>query len=428
MLDASEAAEEIIDDGDAPMDSDDSDDDGDEHAGEDKIEIDLVNHSAAYFDVHTDSVYALARHPTDQTLFVSGAGDDKGYLWKVVPESMTEPLHTEVVAELTGHSDTVISVGFLKPDGKWLFTAGMDGQVRVYRVKDDVYGAELKFEAKEVEEIVWAEPHPSQPMFVVGAVDGSCWVYNVDTDSSEVALVSSFHAHTMSCTAGAWTPSGRLICTVSEDGSLYVWDAATGQGEVGLTSRDQRFSIEGGLYAVAVHPAGTLVVVGGASGECKVVALPAAARLPGRKNPGGEAAGTIVASMAVHEEGVESLSFSMSPMLPLLASGGVDGKLVLYDASRNFAVRKTIDDAHDGAVVKVEFATRDSGADPSTLTTVGFDGRLKRWDVRTGSLIGTWRGHSEAILGFVQGPEGAVITAGDDNVCLLFDTNKVPEE
>lgn len=429
MLDPNEAAEEIIDDGDAHMSEDDDENDQVGGLDNEKVEIELVNDSKTYFDGHTDSVFSLGRHPTNHALYLTGGADDTAQLWKIVPETPENPLHTEQLQIIKGHSDSVVAAGFLKPDGNYAYTCGLDGKLRVYKAAGLEYT--LIFETKEVEEINWAEPHPSEPSLALGANDGTAWVYSVDED--QVVLRSTFHVHTASCTAGAWTPRGRHVATVSEDGSFYLWDASTGEGEVGLTSRDQRFNIEGGLYSIAIHPGGTVAVVGGATGECKVVSLPASARPPrpagAPKAPVGgveQQSGQIVASMSAHSEGVEALAFCQSPALPFMASGGIDGKVVIYDTTRGYAIRKSIDEAHEGAVVKLEFATRDSGSDPGVLTTVGIDGKLKRWDTRTGNLIGTWKGHTDGILGFVQAANGGVVSAGDDGVVLVFDTSSPP--
>ncbi len=71
MLDVSEAAEEIVDDGDAAMDSG-SEDDGE--GGEDEImeELQLQNDSSAHFDKHSDSIFCVAQHPTKPNIIATG--------------------------------------------------------------------------------------------------------------------------------------------------------------------------------------------------------------------------------------------------------------------------------------------------------------------------------------------------------------------
>ena len=62
-----DALEEIIPDGDdAPMDSDDDND---------NEEILLENDSITYFDVHKDSVFAIAQHPLHPSLIATGGSE-----------------------------------------------------------------------------------------------------------------------------------------------------------------------------------------------------------------------------------------------------------------------------------------------------------------------------------------------------------------
>ncbi|KAI1112123.1 WD40-repeat-containing domain protein [Nemania sp. NC0429] len=481
MLDADDALEEIEDiEGDVAMDSDDDDE---------PVEIHIHNDSIAYLDAHKDSVFAIAQHPTQPTLIATGGsegdGDDapgKGYVFDtspvvgrpVLPQSYNadpsapqqkstelQPLFT-----LEGHTDSINALAFTLPRGEFLVSGGLDGRMRVYQLTIDAHNkASLAFvgEASEVPEINWLAPCPvpasSQSgvanTIALGASDGSVWVYSIDPsdESSPLSIVQSYFLHTESCTAGAWSPDGKFLATVSEDSSLLVWDVwgeaaakglahENGQTVVSLNASDQRFAVEGGLYSVAIDPKTSFVAAGGAGGAIKIVSLP---RLGADSNPapskqskakgkggdaGGSQGGTILADLHTQGDGIETLSFS--PNHPLLAAGSVDGSIVIYDTSRRFAVRRHIKEAHDEfSVVKVEFV-RDFG-DGWLLTSCGMDGVVRRWDVRGAagasieSKVKEWRGHrgdgeGGGVLGFVQGSTGErIVTAGDDGVVLVFE-------
>ncbi|CAF9919554.1 MAG: hypothetical protein HETSPECPRED_004033 [Heterodermia speciosa] len=487
LLDAAEAAEEVIPDQDHPMDSDDaSDTDSANPLDQDEEEIQLQNDSIAHFDAHRDSVFCIAQHPTIPNTIATGGGDDTTYIFSTNPssprllpksyESNPDPSSTRASlltsAKLTGHTDSVNALTYTLPDGKYLLSGGLDGQLRAYSTTDPSYP--LLAAAQEVPEInfVIPSPHPSYPNTIaLGASDGSVWVYTVDPPDSPLRILQAYYLHTASCTAGAWSPDGKLLATVSEDGSLYVWDpfgeaAAVGidaggaQAIVGLTASDQRFAVEGGLYSVAVAPSGAFVVVGGAEGMIRVVGLPrvggtGVSTTAGKKGAGSKSksgggrkagaangsgggsagqAGAVLASLQVQSEGVETLSFA-SPPLSLLGAGSLDGSIVLFDTAHNFAVRRHIREAHEEyAVVQVDFS-RENGQE-HLLTSCGLDGAVRRWDTRGGTaaagqgLVGEWRGHrgegeGGGVLGFVQGgKEGKIITAGDDGVVLVFGEDK----
>ena len=476
LLDPTEAAEEVPDILDYPMESD-PEDEGPE------TEIELQNDSSAHFDLHTDSIFTIAQHPLDPSIIATGGGDDTTYAFStdnfdhspLLPksyESNPEPgrASLEPLAKLTGHTDSVNALAFTLPNGEYLLSGGLDGHLRAYSTSDKSYA--LVAEAQELEKtdeinFISPCPHPSyRNTFAFGVSNGSVWVYTVDAADTEAPLqiIQTYFLHGMSCTAGAWTPDGKMLATVSEDGSFYVWDvfgeasaagiigSAGSQAVVGLTTEDQRFAVEGGLFSVAIAPGGAFAVVGGAGGMIKVVGLPRLGATPtsatqglkgggsknksggGRKAGGPEGAssgqaGQILASLQAQQDSVETLAFSASP-LTLLAAGSVDGSIALFDTAHRFAVRRHIREAHEEyAVVKIEFAPSPNG---HVLTSCGFDGVVRRWDTRGGTaasgqgLLQEWRGHrgegeKGGVLGFVQGGGRRIVTAGDDGVSLVFD-------
>jgi WD40 repeat protein len=482
MLDVSEADEEIEDDGDVPMDSDDEGEDDRER--DVQMEIQLQNDSIAHFDAHTDSIFCIAQHPVHPNIVATGGGDDVGYVFDVSLQQATngngkaEPQERESLKslmKLDGHTDSINAITFSEPKGQFVASAGLDGRLRVWQGVPD--GTKWKFlaESQEVQEISWlaANPSPAHPNVVaLGSNDGSVWVYQLSTEKgNELQVLQAYYLHTETCTAGSWSPDGSLLATVSEDSSLYVWDvfsdaAAQGltstsdsQTVVGLSGLDERFRVEGGLFSVAIAPTGAFVAVGGPEGHIRIVGLPRLAAVQPSTSSSGQGAkskaggnkqapvkggassagqtGQILASLQAGSDNVETLSFSSAP-LTLMAAGNVDGSITLFDTAHRFAIRRRIDDAHyddeaPQAVVKVDFV-RKEGSGGWLLTSVGYDGVLRRWDARGGTaaaakgLVGEWKGHrgggeGGGIMGFVQGGDaGRVITAGDDGVSLVFET------
>ena len=474
MVDADEG-EEVAPDEDAAMDS------GAESEDQQDSEIQLRNDSVAHFDAHTDSIFAIAQHPVYHNIIATGAGDDTGYVFSIpAPDSpqyskssSSEPRPSlESLATLSGHTDSPNALTFTLPNGEYLLSAGLDGQLRAFQdTSSSKTGTAWTFlaHAREVDEINWLAPcpDPNRPNIVaLGGSDGSVWIYKIDASdsSSPLVFVNSFFIHTAPCTAGAWTPDGTLLATVAEDGSFYVWDvfgdaAATGIVEppggntvVGLTVDDERFKVEGGLYSVAIAPNGAIAAVGGAEGQIRIIGLPrmisdanatasvkggagskskagGSKQAPGPK--GGDVsagqAGVILASIQAQSEGVETLSFSPNPQIPLLAAGSVDGSIAFFDTKSNFSLRKHLKGAHeDQAVIKVEFVGP-TGPQAWTLTSCGNDGVVRRWDARGGNnmttnqILSEYKGHrgggeGGGILGFVQGGGDGryIVSAGDE--------------
>ena len=460
LLAADDAAEEVVlEEDDQPMGDDEDGADDAEAAEQVMGEIELQNDSVAHFDKHTDSVFCLAQHPSIPSLIVSGGGDDCAYLFdsslndnsstspeRVLPASYealptpgSERKSIAPLEKLDGHTDTVNAVTFTRPSGEYILTAGLDGKLRAWSSSSGVPSYTYLAESSEVQEINWLSPcpSPSHPNAVaLGASDGSVWVYTLDVKdlASPLSIIQAFYLHTGSCTAGAWTPDGRLLATVSEDSSFFLYDvwgeaasagmtsntSGNGQAIISMTSSDQRFAVDGGLYSLAISPTGAIAAMGGADGQIRIVSLPQSTdhagfqqkKKPGTtmnntKKPSGTSTqpGTLLASLSAQTDSIESLSFSPMP-LTILASASVDGSIGLFDASHGFALRRLLRDAHDGfAVVQVEFfGSKDSGisgrstptssklAPTSTssmshlLTSAGMDGVVRRWDGRGAAI------------------------------------------
>ncbi|KAL9103174.1 MAG: hypothetical protein Q9163_001740 [Psora crenata] len=472
LLDASEAAEEIVEDDDDeqdhPMDSDPEE--------ETEEVMQLQNDSVAHFDRHKDSIYSIAQHPTNVSMIATGGGDDTTFVWSSDLPSRPLPASYETspsaereslqpMAKLSGHTDSINAITFTLPNGDYLLTGGLDGQLRAHVTQSDF---KLLASSQEVPEINFIRPcpNPQHPNTIaLGASDGSVWVYTIDASdhSTPLQVRQAYYLHTQTCTAGAWTPDGQMLATVSgcgdedgqEDGSFYLWDpfgaaAAAGitgragsssQAVVGLTMDDQRFAVEGGLYSVAIAPSGAFAVVGGAGGMIRVVGLPrlgagSTTGAPesvsgGAKNQSGGGgkkkkssgvvvpdtassgqAGQILASLQTQSDSIETLSFS-SPPLTLLAAGSVDGSIALFDHGHRFAVRRHIKDAHEGyAVIQVEFLSAESGKLHHVLTSCGNDGVVRRWDTRGGgttvaaAAAGAGGGGQPGLLGEWRGHRG----------------------
>lgn len=465
MLGEDEAEEEIPEDEDAPMDSDNEEEDQNETLEE----IQLQNDSIAHFDAHKDSIFAITQHPIHTQIIATGGGDNVGYIFDASAASPSQPgverASLRPAFRLDGHNESINAITFTQPRGEYLISGDLLGQIRVWRdTSRDKSGRVWQFvaEAQEVEEVNFLVPcpHPSYPNTVaLGASDGSVWVYTINADdaASPLTIVQAFYLHTDSCTAGAWTPDGKLLATVAEDGSFYVWDvfgeaAAAGVAEaqgsqsvVGLTATDERFKVDGGLFTVAISPNGTLAAVGGAEGHIRIVGLPrlgaetastgkggmgargktGGGKLAGASTGAGQA-GQILASLQTQGDSVETIAFAPPP-LTLMAAGSVDGSIALFDVAHRFTVRRHIKEAHEEeAVIKVEFVTGDASSGGWMLTSCGNDGVVRRWDTRGGTaaagqgFIREWRGHrgggeGGGVLSFAQGGGGShIITAGDE--------------
>src|SRR5262249_46174202 len=70
------------------------------------------------------------------------------------------------------------------------------------------------------------------------------------------AILRAYTAHSLRVMAVAWSPDGKLVASGSEDGSIQVWDAATGARVVSYMGHHDAVS------AVAWSPDGKYIASG----------------------------------------------------------------------------------------------------------------------------------------------------------------------
>ncbi|KAK4702953.1 ribosome assembly protein SQT1, partial [Phenoliferia sp. Uapishka_3] len=405
-----------------------SDDGGDEEDGEGRDGADDLldngyDDSKASFLGHdggSAAIFAVALHPLNPLLAVSGGEDDLAHLWRT-------DTGAEICA-LSGHTDSVTSVGF-SFDGEMLATGGMDGRVRVWRrVKgsEGFLSWEFLTNLEGPDEVNWLDWHPKGNLLLAGGADGTVWLWSLPTGNTLHVL----SGHIDSVTCGRFTPdglfslfiegyisnavlakSGKKIVTCSADSVLILWDPRTGEAVHKLLPADARFRLDGGINAVAINTAGTVAICGGAQGGLRAVNL---------------VQGTVLAQMAGHEDGssIEAVAFSEVPVsgaasVTVLVSVGTDGRVCTWEAN-NFKLRST--GLHEDAVTSIAFA-------PGTthFVTASADKTLKVWDYRRGSCEQTLLGHRDVIHSCAISRDGKLIVSGGDDCAKVFLTGEQAE-
>jgi len=386
-----------VDQGDEPMDE------GDDDAGSLGDEIVWEDNSIQHFTSHEGPVYTIAVHPT-APVAASGGGDDFGYIWDVTDG--------ETIAKLTGHSDSVTATAF-SPDGEMVATGGMDGRVRVWRRlgKDDYRAWEFLTELQGPDEVMWLRWHPKGPVLLAGSNDSTVWLWQLPSGNT----MQVFAGHTGPVQCGDFTPDGKRIVTACADNTLIYWDPRSPTPLFKLTGQDARFDL-GGITSLAVNPASTVAVVGGANGGVRVVSL---------------SKGEVISALGGHteEQSVEAIVFvnivgavdgSSAPAgsagAGTVVTGATDGKVCIWDLSTN-RLRTTLE--HKDAVTSLLVHP----TKPHLVISSSADHTLRTWDARAGALVREHKGHQELINGAALGRNGDfVVSAGDDGACLVFDT------
>ncbi|MGH3781103.1 MAG: TIR domain-containing protein [Pseudonocardiaceae bacterium] len=177
--------------------------------------------------------------------------------------------------------------------------------------------------------------------------------------------------------------SGQLIAAAYREGSVLLWDSATGE------SRELTGST-GSIYRAAFNYNHDLLATGGQDGAVRLW------------DP---TTGCQLSELRGHTGHVYTLTFH--PSEPLLVSGDTDGGVRMWDTSTS-QLRHTLT-GHDAAIYWVTF--NPSG---DLVATGDSAGVVRLWETTTGRLSHELRGHTGSVWPFVFNRDGSQLAISDD--------------
>ena len=165
------------------------------------------------------------------------------------------------------------------------------------------------------------------------------------------------------------SPGGEWIARYTRGHGVFLWEVATG------TKRRLAQEWSSGWVGMALSRDGRCAFWGtGVAGPLLWD------RISGR---------TQTSSFPGHESG--TVAWSFSPDGTMLATGGVDGSVILRDAN-SLEPLSRLDRAHDGSASAVAFSP-----DGRTLATGGSEGLVRLWDLESRRELAALKGHSGGV-------------------------------
>ena len=241
---------------------------------------------------------------------------------------------------------------------------------------------------------------PDSNIVASGAYDGSVRLWDVATGANTARLWGRTHAGHSVGLSVAFSPDGNMLASGDFDKTVRLWDVATGANTATLKHytpvNSVAFSADGNMLASGTS---------GNSVELWDVATGAnTATLRHNKN---------IHPRFDHHYWVYSVAFS--PDGNMLASGGDNGIFKLWDVATG-ASTATLS-GHTGHVRSVAFSP-----DGGIVASVSRDQTVRLWDVATGSNTRTLWGHTGNVNTVAFSPDGNMLASGaSDHTIRLWD-------
>jgi WD40 repeat protein len=358
------------------------------------------------------------------------------------------------VVRFTGHEGPVRHVTF-SPDGQQIATASQDGTARVWDVAS---GRELlKVGDGKRYPLVHVTFSPEGGKVLTAGDQwtpirpGSNYIHHgaqlYDMNTGERLQV--FAGHRSSLSYAGYSPKGERIVTTSADGSARIFDARTGallmnldEGGMkggGSFSPDGRLLITTGLSVelfdtrsgkhlarlwrdsgffgmvdAAFSPDGRRIATGGTDGKVLIwdVSSGKLVRELGEIVP---VNASTYFGRIYNVRAIARVAFSPEPDGRFLAAGGADGRVEIWDLRE---VRPSVQyRAHEGEINRLVFSP-----DGRTLLTASKDGTARVWETESGSEIAQLEQHDGWVWRARFDPSGTrVVTAGWDGTVRIWD-------
>jgi WD40 repeat protein/serine/threonine protein kinase len=297
------------------------------------------------------------------------------------------------------------------------------------------------------------------------------------------ANLLTLSGHTGPVTAVAYRPDGRQLVSAGADGTMRVWQAATGQ-QIGLMKDGRGRQVTAACYS----PDGACLASGSADHKVNLWNAGSGQMLrtfdghtgwiyqvafssDGRRLATASADKTIrIWDVSTGQEldtlqghSAQTTGVCFSPDDKLLASAGADRQIRLWDLANRQPPR--VLEGHLGWVYTVRFSpdgktlasssfdnsvrlwdiasgqtrlqllghtgqVRDVvfSPDGQRLASASFDQTVRLWDAGTGKQLACFKGHTDKVHGVCFHPDGArLASAGDDGTVRIWDVNKTQD-
>ena len=204
--------------------------------------------------------------------------------------------------------------------------------------------------------------------------------------------IRQFNGHTELVTNAIFCPNGELVLTSSADGTVRLWDVQTGQEIDRLPDHDSS------VWGLAITPDGQTILTSDESGSAWLWDL---------QNM------QLIHELSGHGDIV--LWGDFSPDGRTVATGGLDTTARLWNVATGQVLRQF--EGHAANVSDGRFSP-----DGRYLATASYDNTARLWDVTTGEELRRFIGHTNFLTGIGFSPDShSLITGSFDKSARLWE-------
>ncbi|MFH0901743.1 MAG: WD40 repeat domain-containing protein, partial [Pseudomonadota bacterium] len=333
-------------------------------------------------------IMSLAYSPAGRYL-ASGNGEGFVLLWDL----------EKGTAMQLGESGSGIPDVTFSHDGKLLATVRNGELVELWQVPSGTKAGTL---ASPTERLVAIAFSPDDSLLAAGGSAGSPMVFDLATRQArysglatdDLPATGKNERPASPIYAVAFSGDGSLIATGNGDGTVRLWEAASG------TPRGELFSGHtDSVRGLAFDPSSQMLVS---------ASLDRTVRLWDART------GQSTLTFRGHNSEVTSVAFS--PDGRLVVSAGFDQTVSLWQASTRSELAAKEPAGHEAAAIGL-----DVNADGTLLASGGGDHTARLWDVASGRQLAVLSGHTGRLQGVALSPDGRLLaTAGMDKTIRLW--------
>ena len=272
---------------------------------------------------------------------------------------------------LTGHANSVGSIA-LSPNGTTLASGSYDGEIKIWDLQKRKVKCSLKAHEKDVSCLVFS----SEKELISGSYDEKIKIWNLQMQEVKWTLhQEELGSNPYAIESMSLSPNGEYLFINSyESEQIRIWYLPKDRKLVGSLSKHKD-----GVMCLAMSPNSPVLVSGGKDGKVYFWAVPSKDNQPHqyyedwKSFPESE-------SLEQHSDWVTSLA--ISPNNEVVASGGKDGEIYLWNLNSGTFIKKL--EKHSKAVLSLAFSP-----DSQTLASASYSQTIKIHNWRESNVIQT---------------------------------------